>query len=192
MGGILRSRIHEAQRTRAVNTQDNVKRERVLKTLARNGTWQIPTLTVVAGRRFHANPEWRETFKYLPDSARRRWIEKAMQDTDVPTDPSREVYAAWAYDMIGRLSEAGVGIMAGTDCPILFLTPGFSLHDELKMLVRGGLSPLQALEAATLKPAQYFGKEKELGTIREKMLADLVLLTPTLWMTLPTRHELTQ
>ena len=67
-------------------------------------------------------------------------------------------------------------MMAGTDCPIALLTPGYSLHEELRLFVAAGLTPLQALETATLKPAQYFHLEGELGTIRENMLADLILL----------------
>ena len=78
--------------------------------------------------------------------------------------------------MVKRLDDAGVGFMAGTDTPIGFLTPGFSLHRELEMLVRGGLSPLQAIEAATLQPALYFGLEDAMGLIEKGMLADLILL----------------
>ena len=85
-------------------------------------------------------------------------------------------YAAWAVDMVGRMSDWGIGIMAGTDCPISKPGPGVSLHEELKLLVKCGLTPMQVLEAATLKPAQYFKMETEIGTIRENMLADLVLL----------------
>ena len=44
------------------------------------------------------------------------------------------------------------------------------------MLVKGGLTPLEAIEAATLKPAQYFSLDKELGLVQEGMLADLLLL----------------
>jgi len=175
-GGVLRSRIHQAQRTRAVNTQDEATRKRVLNTLAENGTWQIPTLTVVIGHRLHTQPAWRDTFKYLPESAHQRWIGKALRSSATPRSSARNAYAQWAYDMIGHLSKAGVGIMAGTDCPIVFLTPGFSLHEELGLLVKGGLTPLQALESATLKPAQYFKMDHELGTIAENMLADLILL----------------
>ena len=175
-GDVLRSRIHRAQRTRAVNTQDARRRDEVLKALAANATWQIPTLTVVIGHRFHAQPEWRETFKYLPESARRRWTKNALSTSTAPRGADREAYAEWAFDMVGRMSKSGIGIMAGTDCPIVFLTPGFSLHEELKLLAKCGLTPMQILEAATLRPAQYFKLEAELGTIRANMLADLVLL----------------
>ena len=78
--------------------------------------------------------------------------------------------------MVKRIHEKGIGIMAGTDCPIGFLTPGKSLHEELVILVESGLSPLAALEAATYKPAEYFSMEDELGLIKEGYIADMVLL----------------
>lgn len=176
LGGVLRAQIHQAQRTRAVNTQDATKRDLVLTTLAANDTWQIPTLTVVIDHDLHDNPEWRETFKYLPESARRRWTKNALEPANVPRGADREAYEEWAFDMVGRMSKSGIGIMAGTDCPIVFLTPGFSLHEELKLLAKCGLTPIQILEAATFRPSQYFKMEAELGTIRKNMLADLVLL----------------
>lgn len=64
----------------------------------------------------------------------------------------------------------------GTDTPIGFLTPGFSLHKELEMLVKGGMQPLEAIESATLLPATYFNVQDSIGTIDKNMIADLVLL----------------
>jgi pimeloyl-ACP methyl ester carboxylesterase len=57
-----------------------------------------------------------------------------------------------------------------------FVWPGFSLHEELEWLVKAGLTPIEALQAATLNPAQFLGREKELGTVERGKLADLVLL----------------
>jgi len=68
--------------------------------------------------------------------------------------------------MVGKMNNQDVDIMAGTDCPIFFFTPGFSLHKELEYLVESGLTPLQALESATLKPATYFSMETALLTAR--------------------------
>ena len=71
---------------------------------------------------------------------------------------------------------ADVPIGAGTDTPIFLSVPGFSLHSELEHLVMAGLSPLEALRAATVRPAEYFSKQDEMGTIDEGKVADLVLL----------------
>ena len=74
------------------------------------------------------------------------------------------------------MRRAGVRILAGTDLGNPYVYPGFSLHDELALLVQAGLTPLEALQTATINPAKFFGKEKELGTIEKGKLADLVLL----------------
>jgi imidazolonepropionase-like amidohydrolase len=75
------------------------------------------------------------------------------------------------------MHEAGVGILAGADAwGNEYSVPGFSLHDELEELVSAGLSPLAALQAATLNPAKYFGMTESHGTVELGRLADLVLL----------------
>lgn len=86
--------------------------------------------------------------------------------------------AAWtAPDDARLLYEAGVPILAGTDIGNPFLVPGLSLHDELDLLVgEVGLSPLDALRAATINPARTFGLADSLGTVAEGKLADLVIL----------------
>ncbi|MBC7562530.1 MAG: amidohydrolase family protein [Gemmatimonadaceae bacterium] len=80
--------------------------------------------------------------------------------------------------MSADLQLGGALLLAGTDAdntfPFLFF--GFSLHDELSLLVKGGLTPLAALQCATINPARFLGREAELGTVTAGKLADLVLL----------------
>jgi imidazolonepropionase-like amidohydrolase len=77
-----------------------------------------------------------------------------------------------------QMQAAGVGVLAGTDFGTVLIYPGFSLHDELEALVKeGGLSPFEALQAATKNPAYFFNMQNELGTIETGKIADLVLLT---------------
>ena len=72
---------------------------------------------------------------------------------------------------------AGVRILAGTDIGVLNVVPGQSLHEELALLVRdAGLSPLDALRAATRDAAVFLGRDREIGTIAAGKKADLVLL----------------
>jgi imidazolonepropionase-like amidohydrolase len=75
-----------------------------------------------------------------------------------------------------EMHEAGVQFMAGTDSANTFTLPGFALHEELELLVEAGFTPMEAMQAATLNPAKYLGREKEPGTIESGKLADLVLL----------------
>lgn len=74
------------------------------------------------------------------------------------------------------MRKAGVPIMAGTDVANPFIYAGFSLHDELNVLVKAGLTPMEALQSATLNPAKFVGMQDSLGTGTPGKLADLVLL----------------
>ena len=81
--------------------------------------------------------------------------------------------------LIGLMHKVGVDLLAGTDVsPYVspYNLPGFGLHDELQHLVRAGLTPMEALRAATYKPAQFLGILDSLGTVESGKLAELVLL----------------
>jgi hypothetical protein len=74
------------------------------------------------------------------------------------------------------MSEAGVKLIAGTDAGVMYVLPGYSLHDELRLCVEGGLSPYAALRMATVDAAEFLGKRRQLGTVEPGKVADLVLL----------------
>jgi imidazolonepropionase-like amidohydrolase len=74
------------------------------------------------------------------------------------------------------MRRAGVHILTGTDAPLRNSPPGFGLHEELVLLARGGMSPFEILESATLEAARYLGMADSAGTIATGKLADLVLL----------------
>jgi imidazolonepropionase-like amidohydrolase len=78
---------------------------------------------------------------------------------------------------VGMCNQAGVRIIAGADGPSIgILLPGFALHHELELLVASGLSPLQALRAATSTAAEALNKSGDLGTIAPAKFADMVVL----------------
>jgi imidazolonepropionase-like amidohydrolase len=81
-----------------------------------------------------------------------------------------------AIGAAGDLHRAGVKLLAGTDAGNEGIEPGASLHEELELLVEAGLTPLEALAAATLRPAEFFGLERSMGTIERGKTADLALL----------------
>ncbi len=177
-GGALRTSIHAAQREIAIKNYDDQKADQIIQVLLKNQTWQIPTLALNNGqtRRPFGQPEWQESFEFLPDSIRDQW--KAIIEKSMAEEPSafREQYTQWILNMVAKIHKAGIPIMAGTDSPIGFLTPGMGLHEELVALVEAGLSPLDAIKTATYNPAKYFNLESELGSIKENMWADLVIL----------------
>ena len=147
--------------------------------LKSNGTWQVPTLTLLRMFAFGDDPAFLkdDRLKYVPVRMRMSWDPAAVDGTHTAEDfayMKKEFQKDLA--VVGTMQKSGVGIMAGTDTANPFCFPGFSLHDELGLLVQAGLSPLQALQAATLNPARFLGREKDLGTIEQGKLADLVLL----------------
>ena len=78
--------------------------------------------------------------------------------------------------LVGALHAAGARLLAGTDSGIDVTLPGISLHDELDELVASGLSPLEALRAATTWPAEFLGRVGEVGTVVAGGRADLLLV----------------
>lgn len=177
-GGVLRSRIHDAQRETAIRNYDEERANEVLRVLADNQTWQIPTLALNTrtAEKFYADPEWQETFTLLPGSIEQEWRVSAEEGVQADVSDFRREYSGWLFNMVGKINEAGIEIMAGTDTPIGLLTPGRSLHHELAVMTEAGLSPMEALKTATLNPARYFDMEDELGSIEENMWADLIIL----------------
>jgi len=79
-------------------------------------------------------------------------------------------------EFVGMAHAAGVRIIAGSDMPNPYVVPGASLHQELKLLVRAGPSPMDALRSATAKPAEVLGQGAHIGTLEAGKQADLVVL----------------
>jgi imidazolonepropionase-like amidohydrolase len=127
--------------------------------LARHKTYVDPTLVVF------------RNMILLPD------VPEVRDHADNQLVPQRRRELAKYLELTGKLHRSGVKLLVGTDSPEPNVTPGFSLHQELELLVASGLSPAAALQAATLHNAQALDQENQLGSIAEGKLADLVVLT---------------
>jgi hypothetical protein len=136
-------------------------------------TIQVPTLRLnsLSLAPPYARDDWAEAVARLPGEVAGDWGAMRGGAYGDPTYPEFSLF------LVGRMHEAGVPVAAGTDTPISYAIPGYSLHSELEFLVRAGLSPFEALLSATVRPAEFFGLEGELGAVREGYLADLVLLS---------------
>src|SRR5262249_52157513 len=75
---------------------------------------------------------------------------------------------------VRRLRAAGATITAGTDAPLGQQPFGESLHHELELLVEAGLSPMEAIQAATTRPASLLKRAQDLGAVRVGAQADLI------------------
>jgi imidazolonepropionase-like amidohydrolase len=149
--------------------------------LKANGTRQCPTLAVLRALGSLDDPKFVDDprIRYVDPITRLFWNPKAdfrlrsMKPEDFAAQ--RKAFER-AVELVGVLNRAGVPILAGTDEANPYIFPGFSLHDELALLVKAGLTPMQALQAATIAPARYLGRESSLGTVEVGKEADLVLL----------------
>lgn len=162
-----------ARRMRA--TYDPARCAAVISMLAHAGTSLTPTLAVyqpymAPGDTSVMHPS---AHRYVPGPMLALW--RARLQRAEPGDTST-VAAFFSLAQTGEMHRAGVRLLAGTDAPLPYLVPGLSLHDELALLVRSGLTPMEALRTATYNPAAYLGALDSLGTIRPGRLADLVLL----------------
>ena len=142
-----------------------------------HATTMVPTLRLnsFALRPPYRHEAWEEALSRVPAAVREDWAPTGQRLAAERGDEVNQ-FGEWSHFLIERMHAAGVPIGAGTDTPIFLSVPGFSLHSELEHLVMAGLSPLEALRAATVRPAEYFSMQDQMGTIDEGKVADLVLL----------------
>ena len=161
------------------STYDATRCQALAERFVRNETWQVPTLTVRYNITHLDDPalENDPRLRYVPRFVRQRWYDRAETiDRGTARAAAQQAQYQREVSIVGQLFRAGVPIMAGTDELNPYCLPGFSLHDELARLVDAGLTPLAALQSATLNPAKFLHATDSLGTIAAGKVADLVLL----------------
>jgi imidazolonepropionase-like amidohydrolase len=144
--------------------------------LARRHVWQTPTLLALAELPVIGTPASaisRDQMAY----ANKRFLELHAGNQSFFLKQPEVVGILKNLAEVGKvvtrdMASAGVGILAGCDAMIA----GFCVHDELALMVAGGMTPLAALQTATVNPARYLGRESTLGTVASGRQADLVLL----------------
>lgn len=114
-----------------------------------------------------------EQLSYVSRAMKAAWAMNQQASKATP-DMVRALVAASdvAAVVVSDMQKAGVGILAGCDG----MVPGFCVHGELALMVRGGMSPLAALRTATINPARYLRREESLGTVVRSKIADLIVL----------------
>ncbi len=174
-GGDLRSSLHSLQRLPAIANYDEARCDQTIEALM--STTQVPTLRL--GALNIAPPferdDWQDALSRIREDAREDWTETSAAMAGNPIEEFTR-FGEWALFLVERMHARGVPIGAGTDTPIFISVPGYSLHSELEYLVRAGLSPLEALKSATVRPAEFFSLQDEMGTVDVGKKADLVLL----------------
>jgi imidazolonepropionase-like amidohydrolase len=177
----LRARARGLQ-TGMLDSYDAAKCQALAAKLARNRTWVVPTLI------------WSQSFRplgpedlgqdvplqYVPAATRQRWetLRKVYIESAGPEAFAlNRRLAEQSLALAGALNKAQVPLLAGTDSFDGFDISGFSLHQEMELLVKAGLKPWEALRAATLGPARFLGAEGGMGTVEVGKVANLVLLS---------------
>jgi imidazolonepropionase-like amidohydrolase len=164
---------------RMLDTYDAGKAAALYAKLKANGTWQVPTFTVLRFVSHAREPQHAADprLRYMPPRVRSMWSNDPRTRDLLPEDldHQKRIFQR-RLELVGEMHRAGVGILAGSDTLNPWCFAGFSLHDELEWLVKAGLSPMAALQAATRDPAIYLGRAQELGTVEQGKIADLLLL----------------
>jgi imidazolonepropionase-like amidohydrolase len=148
----------------------------------RNNTWVSPTLTVMKwiASELRSLDEMRAqpAFKYVHPMLQDKWITRNRYNRNSTPAFIARIDSTVQFNtrLVRAFKAAGVPLLAGTDCLTSGVICGFSLHDELALLVEAGLTPKEALESATRLPAQWLGTDVDRGTIEVGKRADLVLL----------------
>jgi imidazolonepropionase-like amidohydrolase len=166
---------------RATLALDNPQAKALITALVQRKVLVDPTLTVYRNMLLLSDLE--EVHRHLdndrvPERLRTYWHSYRLGQGLAPAtrDHRRKVFQKY-QELTGVLHRAGVTLLAGTDAPEPYCPPGASLHQELEYLVESGLTPADALRAATLHNARSLKKEDKLGSIEAGKLADLVILS---------------
>ena len=147
-----------------------------------NGTWLSPTLIVMksmAGQARSLDDLWAlPSLRYVHPLLQNKWLtaNKHNQNSTPGRVAHLEKLVEFNRMLVKAFKENGVPMVAGTDAGSSGVVWGFSLHDELRLLVEAGLTTEEALAAATRLPANWLGIDRVVGTVEVGKYADLVLL----------------
>jgi imidazolonepropionase-like amidohydrolase len=169
--------------TKFLATYDPARAAALFALLAKNHTWQCPTLVWERGGNVIDQTDFAKDMraKYAPaywkDVTWKRFTEEIEHDLNADDLATRKRFVEKELEVVNAMHRAGIPFLAGTDTPPgVYIFPGFSLHEELQRFVAAGFTPMEALQTATLNPAKFLGMDDRLGTIEKGKLADMVLL----------------
>jgi imidazolonepropionase-like amidohydrolase len=169
----------------SMDYMDDRKIAAIAGATVRAGVWSTPTLTLFdyafaiheSDSTIRSRPDW----KLMPAGMRALYLRGREQYWStaaeaVRTEARRRRYVEVRNRIVKAIVDSGGKVMAGSDAPDWFMSPAWTLHRELATFVQAGLTPFQALETATVNPAQFLNASAEWGTIERGKRADLVLL----------------
>jgi hypothetical protein len=154
--------------------QDDVIAQAFFKKMKENDVWMVPTLVITRGLIRYSSQD-----SVVKIDERNKYAEWEYWDGPPPSQHERFLKeASIVENRILDAHVAGVQMLGGTDASFdnPFVYDGFSLHEEMELMVQCGLSPAEALKTTTYNPANYLGATDSLGTVSKNKMADLVIL----------------
>ncbi len=167
---------------KALNEFDEATAEATFKILAKNKTAVTPTLSISYATAFlDINDHKNDVFlKYIGPGLRKTYdwrVQRAAKDTKEAIEIRHRTFEK-AASLLPLLWRSGVKILAGTDAGYLnsFDYPGLGLHQELELMVKNGLTPLQALQASIINGPEFLNKSDKYGSVSVGKKADILIL----------------
>jgi imidazolonepropionase-like amidohydrolase len=195
-GSVSDRGVYSPKAWESLDYVDDAKVARIAGLTARSGTFTTPTLTIFKNAFALGMPDsvvraWRD-WRLYPPELRAMW--RAVIDrywTNPAAAGRRHRWVATRNRLVKAIVDSGGRVMTGSDTPEFLHGYGWTLHRELASLVSAGLTPYQALTAATSTPARFLERAPDWGTIAPGNRADLVLLSgnPLLDITNTTRID---
>ncbi|HXI03984.1 MAG TPA: amidohydrolase family protein [Candidatus Saccharimonadales bacterium] len=153
--------------------------DKLLEVMAEQGTYYVPTLSAFIWTSTWGPPSQVLTDPFLKSGVEARVIKSLVESPLAPTGPPSDKEWAWRRGMLQALEKAhaaGVRIAGGSDTANPFVFPGYSMHEELALMVEAGLTPMEALVSATRRAAEMLHAEDTFGTVEPGKRADLLIL----------------
>lgn len=173
--------IDWTKRIQRINdTQSDERIPYLADLLLKHGAMVSPTFVVLKGTTRLIDGESLDSGyqnSFIPSRMKKLWRDNARYLPNGYAEPWKK-FVARQYDILRLLSKEGVLVLAGSDTSesLAYTYAGFSLHEELEELVKAGLSPLQALQAATLNAGIFLNRPEKIGQVSPGFYADLVIL----------------
>ncbi|QHT70420.1 amidohydrolase family protein [Rhodocytophaga rosea] len=173
---------HGEEFSKQTNEYSEGDAQRFAQLAKKNETWLSPTLTTMERilTQVRSLDELRASplLQYVHPLLQSKWLTANNYNRD--TSPERVAHIGQLVDfnvkLVRAFKKAGVPIVVGTDTGVSGVMAGFAVHDEIELLVKAGMTPLEALASATRLPASWLGIDNEVGTIEVGKRADLILL----------------
>lgn len=166
---------------------DSSMAKNVLKITKTDQTWFCPTMVTqkISAYTIAQDSVYKsdDRLKYIPQEEQDYWFGEGTEEGTpsyliTPEEYSESEIAFYQLQLsyLKPMLDNGSRFLAGTDTSNPNIYPGFSLHEELQLFVEAGFSELEALQTATLNPAIYANRLKDLGTVEQGKIANLVIL----------------